>query len=331
MRFATFLLLAGLFLAEGTFAENFGEAYPAWWNQGRTPRPAEGFRRFDAVAFERWVAAQPAEAKPVVDTFREHIERVSQADFERELFALFQTTIVDVRDTRPLLFITLTGTEESKSGEWATSLIRERFARRCEGAAYLNLHFQDPSPEHLAKLRELAGAGRYRVVMVDDAIYTGRQMRNALIRISRCVPQVDILTPYATDGATTLLHMHRAWGIPVRLYRSKTIRTLRQIYEDLLPARREAIALVVDAERIFADNKTMTLFDHKAPDFLSFPLWVREGYLLGRVGGSLMPIDRGAAAIYQLTGAPPRIPFIVENHEPYKTCRDHVAATTTPK
>lgn len=309
------------FLALRLVAEPYGVPYPAWWD-GRAPRPTG--TRFDRNAFDAWASHQPKEAAALVDFVRANLQHVSQAEFEAELIKTFEAFEKTRTPGKKLLFVTFTqGPNEPKSNVWATAMIKEKFPEATRDAAYMNLSISYADSKHVAKLKELVATGDYQVVLADDASYSGRQLMETILpNLSKWVGSVDLLIPFTADFVAERLESKAAkdfYEIPIRLHRTKTLPTIGQMLAKL-PAEMN-IALTeypIEAQKIFNERHTLTVFDHKTPDFMSFPGWLAEGHVLGKGAGGFVPMNTVQRLQMGLTGPPAAYPFLKDSQEPYK-------------
>lgn len=286
--------------------------FPAWYLDGAVPRPDPAIQRVDSAEFERWAAAQPPDAKPIVDFVRKHLKRISQAEFEAELYKAYEK-LRAVKDGRPPLFITFrTMADDVKSGVWTTALLREKYPKDFEGAAHLNLPLQSGTDPDWAKLDEMA-KGR-RVLIVEDATVTGRQLTDGAFQVCRRVGDVDVVVPFATKAVREHLESGK---LPVRLHTTTEIETvMEQIAK--LPSRERDILNRLRGIGVFGETQTLTYFDHKVLDFFSFPNWIREGYLLERIHGVFRPLNLANLAQTGRQGPPVEMHFLLPGREPYR-------------
>lgn len=315
-RFRFLLTLVLLVVAGAAAGENeYGVPYPSWWRRPTAPRPDPAFRRFDRDAFDRWAAAQPPEAAPVVDFLRNNLNHVTQQQFEAELGRAFDRFLESRTDSRPLLFVTFHRPHDvEKSGAWTTMLLRERYPEAFRGAAFYNLSSDHTGAADMRRLGELARSGNYRVVVCDDAMYSGRQMLDALLRLAPHVRFVDVVVPFATKDAAQRL---RRASTGVTLHSTREIPTIFELIAGMPQRARERLldALGGWPRELFTDRQTLTYFDHKHPDFFSFPHWVAEGLGLMKDVGRIVLRPPGSQVAH---------PFLRTGGEPYKI--DCVAA-----
>lgn len=318
------VLFAAVVTAIGA-AEPFGIPYPSWWN-GPVPRPTEN--RFDRDAFERWASQQPTAVAPVVDFVRANLQVVSQKDFETELANSFES-FAKIRDPKKkLLFVTYSNDEDRpKSNAWATALLREKFPGACRDAAFVNLPFPPTSGTHFEKLKTLVATGEYQVVLADDATYTGRQVLTQILpQLAKAADGIDLVIPYGTSELVDQLAKPEAKDylkIPVRLHRTKTIPTVAELVARLPDGPRRALTgYPVHVRNLFNDNHTLTVFDHKTPDYVSFPRWLAEGHVLRKGPAGYAPMTAVLQLQLGLVGPPPTYPFLRKGAEPYRCLDD---------
>lgn len=321
--FALALVLA----AAVAYGPEFGLPYPDWWREPSPPRPSAG-PRFDPAAFERWAEAQPKEVAPIVAFLRKHLRHVDQREFEASLATAFETFQKNHTSGKKLLFITIADMGgEAKSNAWVTALLREKFPRAFKDAAFLNLSGAMPRRQDLQKLKELVDSGEYRVVVADDGIYTGRQLADQVLgNVATLVDGLDVIVPFATTEAVERFEkgVKKAYGIPFKIHRAQTIPSFAEIWETMPEGERRALE-TLGVRRIFSESHTLTTFDHKLPDFVSFPRWIAEGFSLVKAAyGSYVPLDATEMVRQGRAGQPtPQHLFFRSGGEPYK-CRQEL-------
>jgi hypothetical protein len=236
----------------------------------------------DGAKAEEWIAAyKEPEAQKTARWLVDHITRISLQDFQTELSRLVQTLKQQVPDG-PHIVLAPRDSLFKKSELWVAQMAMEYGLKPPEEivmakniAAYLKSH-----PE----IRN--------VLYFDDASYSGDRIRvNMMGQSINMIRHPDlfyfIIMPYMTQFAvnSTKENLHSTCSHQVRIVNNRRLETINELVSKesqsdqkmLLRAMDEHFDINPDRD---SPGSTLTFFEHKVPDWLSFPAIVRKGWVV---------------------------------------------------
>ncbi len=242
---------------------------------------------FDLEKLRRWVNAHPRKWRPLIRLIAKNIHHVSQEKFEEAL----QEAVDDFKSKFSGSYLMMNlEMSQPDSVEWVRSLVLEKGL-----PAPVN---PDLSQSMIEALR--ANPEVLDVVIADDASYTGDALGSYILRIQEHFPErklrFHVLVPFMTRASVSTVKKKVSERTPSKIYfyKHRQIETLEEILKKASPKyiqmAKELYAghhsdLNFDDYNFEHDKvRTLTYFDHKVPDTLSFFKHILDGWVLGLNG-----------------------------------------------
>jgi hypothetical protein len=238
----------------------------------KVPRPqGDSQVKINPVALENWVAAHPPSLREAARTLGKSIRYVSQSEFEATLFQTMERYLRE-KASEDFVIIHYAVEGEKKSGAWVAELLSERFGR-------MKTH----SILDTQELTQLLNVNpSLRLLYVDDASYSGQQLSSAFHFLRMNLPRgslrrVDVLVAYAGLGSQEVMSKYPQIPFYFGKDMANVWDALRNIPAELIGKAKQIIETEGNQDQMFLP---LYLFEHKAPDGLSFPDVLRKGEVL---------------------------------------------------
>lgn len=235
--------------------------------------PAAKIPASNPIQIEKWqayVAAHPKRMQSCAESIGRHIEHVDHAAFEGALQLAIQTFLrtneVSIKDGRFIIGID----DPGHSGEWVTALAA-RLLRDSHELQETLLIYPDQ------QLGSSSGPSEKKpvqeVLVFDDAIYTGNRLGANLLALEDKWSDYEIhfhvvvaaSTKYGKDSLEGLKSPDGTFSdnTVISVYSGRTLQTVEEIDDNEFPD------VLYESYTIF-EGTTLTYFDHKLPDSMSF-------------------------------------------------------------
>lgn len=245
------------------------------------PIPIES-KDFDRSQLEKFINLHPSDKlRELLSRLLAEINYVSFTEFTNALAT--QIEYINSHFTDRDFVIVNTDTERGKSPKsdhWATAIAKPNLKVKPNAVVMVS-----KLGEHLSQNPDTKN-----IVIFDDCCYSGEQIRQLINGIWREKPEKTkalntyVAVPYMThDSEKTIQETGRRTGIKTTLIQHRNIPNIEEIMSKLfkgagLEKNKKLLDLVWDTgERVTVLSNTLTYFQHKVPDHISFPAYLREG------------------------------------------------------
>lgn len=287
------------------------------------PRPVRG-NVIDRTKAQNWVeefARQiPKKIRQKYKDFAQlivdNITHISQEQFEEQLQKSVKEFNIAIGD-KPYVVVFFNKKDEPKSNEWVYYLSLEKGLRPAKKIVYVS----SASELQGRKFYDEDGNEITDILYIDDAAYTGGQVSGNVYRgFSGGRQTVHIVIPFMTkqsvDRINDLTKSRKGIpGINVQIYDHKMIETVAEIIKRTRKSQNLSEEVISELSNYVniseTESGTLTYFDHKLPDYVSF-LSFRGKTLLE---SPFIVIDKNGFIDLVISGEP----FVTKIESPYKT------------
>lgn len=261
----------------------------------------------DTKRMATWVEAHPPEHRPLAQWISEHIKLHDHEKAIEDLTANFNTFQQSLPKDAKIVFYAPSefSTGHIKSNFWLTGAIMEKFPQMRKHQVV----------RKAADLDKLVDAKTY-VVMVDDASYSGVQLSDLAERAMKRVgdrDRVHVFTGFQTDSAVSRVEVNATF------HKGGQIHTIKELLAKEPEEKRQSLeALFYKGRLVIGDieDQTLDLFTHKTPDYVSFPEYIVNGFVVDEY--SMRGLSPLASELDRQVAKKRRINFIREAQPPYK-------------
>src|SRR3989338_3187722 len=239
----------------------------------------------DRTQLRSFVDAHPTlELQRLVGNLTERIDYVSFEEFSRALKGNIDYISGNLANTPYVVVTTDLNDKPQKSDHWVTNL------------AEPNLQASRPRRTlATSQLREFLRGNQdvASLVLFDDASYSGEQLRQWIGRIAQSIQtnesvRLYVAVPFMTSVAEELVGQPQSpYRLHVTTLGHKIMPTIGELLaesyhdEELVRAREVFDNIWDTGERVPVFSSTLTYFQHKIPDHVSFPAALRKGEVYG--------------------------------------------------
>ena len=218
---------------------------------------------------EDWITAHRPELQGAARLIAENINYIDEYEFEKQLKETVDEFNADIGDKKYFVLL-LTNANRRKSAEWVYALAKEKGLKMPAQEWYS--FYEKDKPDYTAIIAALKAAGINDILILDDASFSGGQVRGQVNSLNSAAAQLPGLTvhvalPFITGSAK--LHIMDADTKNIKVVFGK--HAIMPTIDDIFAGRQEeALKYFGQKGKKSADIsdyvKTLTYFQHKVPD-----------------------------------------------------------------